>query len=82
MVDFTTRKRHFGVVGYFGAFSEPLERKKDKTKCSYKIYTLLHHSEFKMSTNYLLFFLFPKKIPCVFLFEFAIVRANFDEKFS
>ena len=35
MVDFTTRKRHFGVVGYFGAFSEPLERKKEKTKCSY-----------------------------------------------
>ena len=30
MVDFTTRKRHFGVVGYFGAFSEPLERKKTK----------------------------------------------------
>ena len=35
MVDFPIRKQDFRVRGWSGAFSEPLERKKDKTKCSY-----------------------------------------------
>ena len=35
IVIFPIRKRHFRVRGWSGAFSEPLERKKDKTKCSY-----------------------------------------------
>ena len=42
IVIFPIRKRHFRVRGWSGAFSEPLERKKDKTKCSYKICILLH----------------------------------------
>ena len=35
MVDFPIVKRHFRVRGWSGAFWELLERKKDKTKCSY-----------------------------------------------
>ena len=35
MVDFPIRKRDFRVRTWSGAFWEPLERKKDKTKCSY-----------------------------------------------
>ena len=35
IVIFPIRKRHFRVRGWSGAFSEPLERKKEKTKCSY-----------------------------------------------
>ena len=35
MVDFPIGKRHFRVRRWSGAFSEPLERKKEKTKCSY-----------------------------------------------
>ena len=36
IVIFPIRKRHFRVRGWSGAFSEPLEIKKDKTKCSYR----------------------------------------------
>ena len=38
IVIFPIRKRHFRVRGWSGAFSEPLERKKDKTKCSFSIF--------------------------------------------
>ena len=37
MVDFPIRKRDFRVRTWSGAFWEPLERKKEKTKCIYKI---------------------------------------------
>ena len=47
MVDFPIRKRDFRVCGWSGAFWEPLERKKEKTKCIYKVCILLHCSEFK-----------------------------------
>ena len=36
MVDFPIRKWDFRVCGWSGAFWEPLERKKEKTKCIYK----------------------------------------------
>ena len=36
MVDFPIRKWDFRVCGWSGAFWEPLERKKKKTKCIYK----------------------------------------------
>ena len=35
MVDFPIRKRDFRVRSWSGAFWEPLERKKEKTKCIY-----------------------------------------------
>ena len=35
MVDFPIRKRDFRVRSWSGAFWEPQERKKEKTKCSY-----------------------------------------------
>ena len=35
MVDFPIRKRDFRVRTWSGAFWEPLERKKEKTKCIY-----------------------------------------------
>ena len=41
MVDFPIRKRDFRVRTWSGAFWEPLERKKEKTKCIYKICILL-----------------------------------------
>ena len=44
MVDFPIGKRHFRVRGWSGAVWELLERKKEKTKCSYKTNTLLHRS--------------------------------------
>ena len=47
MVDFPIRKRDFRVRAWSGAFWEPLERKKDKTKCSFKIVTLSHRSQRK-----------------------------------
>ena len=37
MVDFPIRKRDFRVRSWSGAFWEPLGRKKEKTKCIYKI---------------------------------------------
>ena len=37
MVDFPIGKRDFRVRTWSGAFWEPLERKKEKTKCIYKI---------------------------------------------
>ena len=62
IVIFPIRKRHFRVRGWSGAFSEPLERKKDKTKCSYKICILLHPSNLKFCNQILIlqqfFFLF------------------------
>ena len=36
MVDFPIRKQDFRVRGWSGAFWEPQERKKKKTKCSYR----------------------------------------------
>ena len=36
MVDFPIRKREFRVCGWSGAFWEPQERKKEKTKCIYR----------------------------------------------
>ena len=36
MVDFPIRKWDFRVCGWSGAFWEPLERKKEKTKCIYR----------------------------------------------
>ena len=42
MVDFPIRKRDFRVRAWSGAVWEPQERKKEKTKCSYKIYVPLH----------------------------------------
>ena len=36
IVIFPIRKRHFRVRGWSGAFWEPLERKKEKTKCIYR----------------------------------------------
>ena len=36
MVDFPIRKRDFRVRTWSGAFWEPLERKKEKTKCIYR----------------------------------------------
>ena len=49
MVDFPIRKRDFRVRTWSGAFWEPLERKKEKTKCIYKIDILLHCSDFKIA---------------------------------
>ena len=46
MVDFPIRKREFRVCGWSGAFWEPLERKKEITKCSYKICKPLHRHKF------------------------------------
>ena len=46
MVDFPIRKRDFRVRTWSGAFWEPLERKKEKTKCIYKIRTLLSRFKF------------------------------------
>ena len=48
IVIFPIRKRHFRVYGWSGAFWEPLERKKDKTKCIYKMCILLHRSKLKI----------------------------------
>ena len=48
MVDFPIRKRDFRVRSWSGAFWEPQERKKEKTKCSYKICNPLHRSRFKI----------------------------------
>ena len=36
MVDFPIRKWDFRVCGWSGTFWEPLERKKEKTKCIYR----------------------------------------------
>ena len=47
MVDFPIRKWDFRVCGWSGAFWEPLERKKEKTKCIYKISIPSHLSKFK-----------------------------------
>ena len=49
MVDFPIRKRDFRVRSWSGAFSEPLERQKEKTKCSYKIINPSHRAESKIS---------------------------------
>ena len=56
IVIFPIRKRHFRVRGWSGAFSEPLGRKKDKTKCSYKICILLHRSNLKFCRLFAKFF--------------------------
>ena len=48
MVDFPIRKWDFRVCGWSGAFWEPLERKKEKTKCIYKICILLATLIFKI----------------------------------
>ena len=42
MVDFPIRKRDSRVHAWSGAFWEPQERKKEKTKCSYRISIPLH----------------------------------------
>ena len=55
MVDFPIRKRDFRVRSWSGAFWEPLGRKKEKTKCIYKIFTLSHRSELKISRNFIIF---------------------------
>ena len=52
MVDFPKRKWDFRVCGWFGAFWGPLERKKEKTKCIYKIVTILHRSDLQISKNF------------------------------
>ena len=52
MVDFPIRKREFRVCGWSGAFWEPLERKKEKTKCIYKICILLATLIFKILQNF------------------------------
>ena len=49
MVDFPIRKRDFRVRSWSGAFWEPQERKKEKTKCSYKICIPLHRSKLKFA---------------------------------
>ena len=51
MVDFPIVKWHFWVRGWSGAFWELLERKKDKTKCSYKKCILSHRSDLKDSID-------------------------------
>ena len=48
MVDFPIGKRDFRIRTWSGAFWEPLERKKEKTKCIYKIHKALHRSKFKI----------------------------------
>ena len=48
MVDFPIRKWDFWVCGWSGAFWGALERKKEKTKCIYKISILLHLSRLKI----------------------------------
>ena len=53
MVDFPIRKWDVRVCGWSGAFWEPLERKKEKTKCIYKIFTLSHRSELKISRKFM-----------------------------
>ena len=49
MVDFPIRKRDFRVRSWSGAFWEPQERKKEKTKCSYKIDIPFDRSNLKNS---------------------------------
>ena len=51
IVEFPIGKRHFRVRGWSGAFWEPLERKKDKTKCIYTIYNPLHRSDLEISAK-------------------------------
>ena len=75
IVIFPIRKRHFRVRGWSGAFSEPLERKKDKTKCSYKICILLHRSNLKFCRFFANFF---AKISG-FLQNFAEFLRNFSK---
>ena len=53
MVDFPIVKRHFRVRGWSGAFWELLERKKEKTKCSYNIFIPLQRSELILSTLFI-----------------------------
>ena len=48
MVDFPIRKRDFRGRSWSGAFWEPQERKKEKTKCSYKICNPSHRSKLKI----------------------------------
>ena len=45
MVDFPIGKWHFWVRGWSGAVWELLERKKDETKCSYRIYRIQHTAQ-------------------------------------
>ena len=56
MVDFPIRKRDFRVRTWSGAFWEPLERKKEKTKCIYKICNPSHRSKFKIFAKFVNFF--------------------------
>ena len=52
MVDFPTRKGDFRVRSWSGAFWEPQERKKEKTKCSYNICNPSHRSKFKILAKF------------------------------
>ena len=63
MVDFPIRKRDFRVRSWSGAFWEPLGRKKEKTKCIYKILIPLHR--------------FTLKYLSIFVFNFAIFSTKF-----
>ena len=78
MVDFPIRKRHFRVRGWSGAFWEPLERKKRKTKCIYKICIPLHRFKSrkfcKISSKFYRFF---RKFCKICIFSVQIRRFFF-----
>ena len=71
MVDFPIRKWDFRVCGWSGAFWEPLERKKEKTKCIYKILIPLHRSTLKYLSIFRFYF-------CNFLHQISSFFANFE----
>ena len=79
IVIFPIRKWHFRVRGWSGAFSEPLERKKDKTKCSYKTNTLLHRSNLKILQKFSQTFCRKMQKMSNFFINFVVFRADFDE---
>ena len=77
MVDFPIGKWHFWVRGWSGAVWELLEKKKDKTKCSYKSNTLLRRSNLK--TLQKLDKVFAERWKCTFFINFIVFRADLDE---
>ena len=85
MVDFPIRKQDFRVRGWSGAFWEPQERKKEKTKCSYKNIIPLHRSKFNILANFhrkvLAIFKISSKI-LLFFTIFIGFCTDLDENFS
>ena len=77
MIDFLIGKWHFWVRGWSGAVWELLERKKEKTKCSYRMNTAPNSK-----VQFRIVKLFSKIENAFFNLHFAILDPNFDEILS